>query len=177
MHECLVLTPWMAPHQRVSWQESVALEYQLKADILERYEETISSPSVTMRIPAVARLTGRMSHVKHDVKFSRANVYQRDHYTCQYCGAQPPLEKLNYDHVWPRAKGGKTDWENIVTSCISCNSRKDAKTPEQAGMKLRRKPFRPKSLPMSSILILPKQVPELWVPYLSDRMATIRVVG
>jgi 5-methylcytosine-specific restriction endonuclease McrA len=171
---CLVLTPRMSPHQTIAWQESVCLDYQLKADILERYEETVRSPTVTMRIPAVARLVKTLAHDKQNVKFSRTNVYARDGYRCCYCGKRPPADELNYDHVTPRSKGGKTNWENIVTSCIRCNSKKDNRTPRQAGMKLLKQPQKPKSLPLSSPILLPRDVPSLWVPYLSDRMATLR---
>ena len=173
--ETLVLTPWMAPHQLAKWEESVILVYCDKADVLESYEATVSSPSVTIRIPAVVRLTKRLSHTKTDVKFSRANLYARDRYTCQFCGARPGAKGLNYDHVVPRSKGGPTDWGNIVTSCIACNLRKGNKTLAQSGLTLRRLPVQPKSLPMaSSPVLLPKQVPELWLPYLTDRLATLR---
>jgi 5-methylcytosine-specific restriction endonuclease McrA len=166
------------PHQVISWQESICLEYQNKAEVLERYAETVSSPSLTLRIPAVARLVKRLKTMKDQPKFSRPNVYTRDQYTCQYCGHRKTPEELNYDHVLPRSKGGKTVFENIATSCIHCNSKKDNRTPKQAGMKLLRKPFRPKSLPMTTSLVpLPREVPELWLPYLHDRVAKLQVAG
>jgi 5-methylcytosine-specific restriction endonuclease McrA len=175
---CLVLTPWFAPHQCVPWQKAISMAWTHELNVLEQYAEAASSLSITIRFPAVAQLTKRLVSMKKDLKFSRANVYARDGYRCQYCGAKPPVKGLNYDHVVPRSKGGKTNWENIVTSCLTCNLKKGDKTLAQAGMTLRKKPVRPHSLPMSSSpLTLPAKVPELWLPYLHDRMASIAIAG
>jgi len=165
---CLVLTPWMAPHQTASWQEAVTLVYLKKADALEHYDAHVSSPSMTIQLPAVVRLRKAIVRNKTDVKFSRINVYTRDGFRCQYCGLKRPMKNLNYDHVLPRSQGGKTLWENIVTSCIPCNLKKDCKTPEQAGMHLRKRPVKPKSLPMTGTFIPPADVSELWLPYLEQ---------
>jgi 5-methylcytosine-specific restriction endonuclease McrA len=163
---CLVLTPWMHPHQAVSWQEAVTLVYLKKGDVVEEYDAVISSPSVTIKVPAVVRLKRMLARVKTDVKFSRVNVYTRDGFRCQYCGLQRTMKHLNYDHVVPRSLGGRTTWENIVTSCIKCNLRKDCRTPEQAGMRLLKKPVKPKSLPLSGTFVPPKELPDVWAPYL-----------
>ena len=82
---------------------------------------------------------------KKGVKFSRENVYTRDHGMCQYCSRKIPRTEATYDHVTPRRLGGLTRWENIVIACIECNRDKGGRTPEQAGMKLRQKPVKPKS--------------------------------
>ncbi len=71
---------------------------------------------------------------KKDVKFNRHNVFVRDRHTCQYCGKLFETRDLNLDHVIPRDKGGRTTWENVVTSCIRCNSRKANKLPHEARM-------------------------------------------
>lgn len=163
---CLVLTPWMHPHQTVSWQEAVTLVYLKKGEALENYEATVSSPTTTIQLPAVIRLKAMVARLKSDVKFSRINVYTRDGFRCQYCGNKKTMKSLNYDHVTPRSQGGKTTWDNIVTSCIKCNLHKDCRTPEQAGMKLLKKPVKPKSLPLTGTFILPQHVPDLWKPYL-----------
>ena len=122
--DCLVLTPWMQPHQTVSWQEAVTLVYTKKGQPIEHYDEFVSSPSTTIQLPAVIRLKMMIATMKSDVKFSRINVYTRDGFRCQYCRVKKPMKGLNYDHVIPRAHGGKTSWENIVTSCIACNLKK-----------------------------------------------------
>lgn len=175
MFPCLVLTPSWLPHQVVVWQKAVSMQYTGELDVLEQYEEECRSPSITIRFPCVARLTKRLAHSRNDVKFSRSNLYARDHYECQYCGKRPGPKGLNYDHVIPRSKGGKTDWCNVVASCIPCNLRKGHKSLKQAGMTLRSLPVKPKSLPMSaSPVLLPASVPSLWLPYLSDRITQLQ---
>jgi 5-methylcytosine-specific restriction endonuclease McrA len=77
------------------------------------------------------------------VTFSRRNIFKRDRFTCQYCGAQPGSEELTLDHVIPRSQGGESRWENCVLACLACNTRKADRTPEQASMRLRHKPVKP----------------------------------
>lgn len=171
---CLILTPWFSVHQIRPWQKAIAMQYVGEIDVLERYEEEARSPSITIRFPAVACLVKAMKRDKHDVKFSRPNVYQRDGHRCQFCGGYFDDKHLTYDHVTPRARGGLTTWTNIVTACKPCNTRKGNRTPAQAGMKLLKVPVRPHSLPMRPAMIaLPREVPELWLPYLTDRMSQL----
>lgn len=168
---CLVLTPWMAPHQSIDWQEAVTLVFLGKAELLEHYDATVSSPSVTLHIPAVLRLKKAIARMKKDVKFSRASVYQRDGHRCQYCGEKKATRALTYDHVVPFSRGGPTTWNNIVTSCAACNLRKRNRTPEEAGMKLLSHPVRPNALPLVGLFALPSEVPEQWLPYLGGYAA------
>jgi len=163
----LVLNPYMAPHRICTWFDGICLIVKGSVDVLEEYEETVSSPSVTMQIPAVVRLIRPVATHKKGVKFSRINVFTRDHFTCQYCGTKKGMKDLNYDHVTPRVKGGKTVWENIVTSCYPCNDRKAGRTPQQAGMKLIKQPVRPKVLPLSAPSIPRGNIPEVWAFYLN----------
>jgi 5-methylcytosine-specific restriction endonuclease McrA len=122
---------------------------------------------VTIRIPAVARLRKKLSTHKKGVKFSRINVLTRDGFRCCYCGHKKSARELNYDHVVPRHTGGRTVWENIVTSCYGCNSRKGNRTPEQAGMRMHFQPHRPRTLPMTQpLLVAIDKMPEVWRPYL-----------
>jgi 5-methylcytosine-specific restriction endonuclease McrA len=81
------------------------------------------------------------------VTFSRRNVAKRDHYTCQYCGAQPGALGITIDHVVPRSQGGASSWTNCVAACETCNAQKSDRTPDRAGMKLRRRPVRPEWKP------------------------------
>jgi hypothetical protein len=81
------------------------------------------------------------------------------------------MKDLNLDHVVPRALGGKTTWDNIVTSCFRCNLSKGCKTLEQSGLKLLKRPTKPKTLPISGIFMLPRHVPDLWMPYLGAAAA------
>jgi 5-methylcytosine-specific restriction endonuclease McrA len=171
----LLLTPWMAPHKIISWERAVVLLVLDKIDVLEEYDEPIRSPSRTLRTPAVVRLRKAGAVRKHVVRFSRINVYTRDGFRCQYCGERKEMRDLNYDHVVPRVRGGRTVWENIATSCYACNDRKGSRTPEEAGMTLRRKPFKPSSLPVTpAFRVTRSEMPEVWLPY-CDRLEVERV--
>jgi len=165
----LMLTPWMAPQRVISWQRAVVLLYLGKVEVLEEYDDWLVAPSTAIRTPAVVRLsphvTGGSVSRKNKVRFSRTNVFTRDGFRCQYCGDRKGTDELNYDHVVPRVRGGKTGWENIVTSCYACNDRKGSRTPDQAGMKLLRKPFKPTSLPLAPVLRSGKDVPSAWRVY------------
>ena len=174
MMRTLLLTPWMAPHRVVTWERAVVLVVLGKVDVLEEYDEEIRAPSRSLRTPAVVRL--KKGHAtKQAVRFSRINVYTRDGFRCQYCGEKKGMRDLNYDHVIPRVRGGQTVWENIVTSCYACNDRKGSRTPEEAGMTLRKKPFKPSSLPVAPVLhVARSEMPEVWLPY-CDRLASERV--
>lgn len=103
-----------------------------------------------LRIPSVLLLRHYERIPVRQVKFNRRNIYERDAYKCQYCGGQYGEDDLNLDHVIPRDMGGRTSWENIVTSCVRCNSRKANRMPHQAGMHLTRKPSRPHCRPFVS---------------------------
>jgi 5-methylcytosine-specific restriction endonuclease McrA len=106
-------------------------------------EPFIRTVTFRMRVPEVLTLTHHDRPRHTAVTFCRRNVFKRDHSTCQYCGGRPGTEELTIDHVIPRAQGGLTNWENCVLACVPCNARKANRTPEQAGMKLRRPPVRP----------------------------------
>ena len=172
----LILTPWMTAHRIVPWQKAAFLYVQgrmpgdpnpVKIDVLEVWDEVIRTPRMEFNLPAVVRLTRPVAAYKKGVKFSRINIFTRDSFLCQYCGRHLPMKELNYDHVIPRLQGGKTVWENIVTACYPCNDRKAGRTPEQAGMRLRTRPIRPKTLPMSAPVWPIDRVPALWAPYLN----------
>lgn len=162
----LVLTPWMTPHKIISWERATVLFLLGKVDVVEAYDEEIRSRTVSLPAPSVVRLKRTHPRQRRGVRFSRANVFARDGYRCQYCGIRMPVRELNYDHVIPRVQGGKTTWENIVSSCYPCNDRKGGRTPEEAGMTLLTRPIVPKSLPVApAFREAPLDVPETWIPY------------
>jgi 5-methylcytosine-specific restriction endonuclease McrA len=111
-------------------------------------EPFIQAVTFRMRVPEVVTLTHYDRFRESTVTFSRRNIFKRDHSTCQYCGVRPGSSELTIDHVLPRAQGGVSSWENCVLACVGCNSRKANRTPEQAHMKLRKKPVRPEWKPM-----------------------------
>jgi len=114
-------------------------------------EESLGTVSFRMRIPRVILLQVFDRLPKKEVKFTRHNIFERDGNTCQYCGRIFDRRDLNLDHVVPRDHGGPTQWDNIVCSCIPCNTRKANRTPAEAGMRLIRKPKRPKWRPFVQV--------------------------
>jgi 5-methylcytosine-specific restriction endonuclease McrA len=139
----------------------------------ESDEETILSTSGAVRLPRVIVLTLFDRLPKRHVRYSRNNIFTRDDYTCQYCGDQPPRSQLNLDHVIPRAQGGRTTWENIVASCVSCNRRKGGRTPAQAKLRLRSAPVRPRWTPLLNVAPSGPGYTE-WTPFLGSYLGTGR---
>ncbi len=127
--------------------------------------EMVHTPTRTIRLPRVILLTFFDKLPCKELKLTRNNVFERDRNTCQYCSKTMQREHLNLDHVIPRDHGGKTTWENIVCSCIKCNTRKANRLPHEANMRLIRKPSRPKWRPVIS-LVLGKQNREIWKDFL-----------
>ena len=115
------------------------------------HPDCVHTISFRMRIPRVILLLLFDRLPKKEVKFTRHNIFERDRNTCQYCGESFERKDLNLDHVIPRDRGGPTTWENIVCSCVPCNTRKANQTPAEAGMRLVRKPKRPKWRPFVQI--------------------------
>ena len=111
-------------------------------------EPFIQAVTFRLRVPEVLSLTRYDRPRETAVTFSRRNIFKRDHGTCQYCGVRPGSPELTIDHVLPRAQGGVSRWDNCVLACVECNSRKANRTPDQAGMKLRRPPIRPHWRPL-----------------------------
>ena len=157
----LVLNRHYQPVQVTSVRRALTMVYMGAARALDRQyrqfdfpswaalaaevgDETIGTPSRRIVIPRVVVLQAYDRVPVGRIRFSRHNIFARDDHTCQYCGARLPRRDLNLDHVVPRSKGGKTNWENVVTSCIECNFKKGGRTPDEAGMRLVRAPHRPR---------------------------------
>jgi 5-methylcytosine-specific restriction endonuclease McrA len=112
-----------------------------KAEVLREYENPIMTTVGNFIRPLIIRLLKYIKfRRKRDIKISRARIYQRDKYVCVYCGGN---KKLTIDHVIPKSRGGENSWENMVTCCFDCNSRKGNKTAKEANMTLRVKPYEP----------------------------------
>tara|TARA_R100000027_G_scaffold22267_2_gene16137 strand:- start:1469 stop:2134 length:666 start_codon:yes stop_codon:yes gene_type:complete len=128
-------------------------------------EASIRSVRLNLRVPQILLLRDFDRVPIQDTKLNRKNIFERDDYRCQYCGDIFSEAKLNLDHVIPRDRGGRTSWENLVTSCIECNSRKANRLPHQAGLALRRQPVRPKHRPFLSVLHRSGSK-EVWKPFI-----------
>jgi 5-methylcytosine-specific restriction endonuclease McrA len=139
-------------HDFASWHEFSQREPEA---------EMVNTISFKIRIPRVIVLMLFDRMPKKEVKFTRHNIFERDKNTCQYCGKVFDRRDLNLDHVIPRDKGGATTWENIVCSCIACNTRKGNRLTHQVNMHLIKKPVRPKWRPFVHITF-DSQVHDSW---------------
>jgi 5-methylcytosine-specific restriction endonuclease McrA len=169
--ETLVLTPSYEPLARVGWQRALLLLWQGKVEVVEEYEDKlIRSVTLELRMPSVIRYLRMTKRGVPGLKFSRDNVYLRDRGSCQYCGRKVSRMEATYDHVLPRAQGGRTCWENIVIACVPCNQRKGCRTPQVAGMALRSTPVKPTRLPGAGQLTFAwdKGMPLSWRKFLRD---------
>jgi|TARA_B100000282_G_scaffold135365_1_gene96951 5-methylcytosine-specific restriction endonuclease McrA len=97
-----------------------------------------------IKIPSVIVLHTYVRKFPFKLSCNRKNVFWRDNYHCQYCGGEFKINDLTMDHVNPKSKGGEKSWENIVTSCKCCNSKKRDRTPKEAKMPLIKKPYSPR---------------------------------
>jgi 5-methylcytosine-specific restriction endonuclease McrA len=131
-----------------------------------RDAEAVGTPGGRIRIPRVIALVAFDRLPKRHVRFSRINLMARDNFQCQYCGRRPHRAELNLDHVVPRSLGGRSTWENVVTSCVDCNRRKGGRTPRQAHLKLLKKPERPRWTPLANLMWSSVRYQE-WRPFLS----------
>ena len=127
------------PLSVINWQHAIKLVFLGRVHVLETYPDWIlHSEKLAINVPSVC-VTKDYFHYKKHVKFSRYNMYLRDLFQCQYCQDVFDYDELTIDHVIPRARGGKTNWENAVTACKSCNHKKG----DSIVMKPLRAPYRP----------------------------------
>jgi len=126
-------------------------EVSLARERFEGAHDWIRTVRFEIAVPRIIRLLGYDRLPEQTVKLNRRNLFARDRNMCQYCGRHFPTSELSIDHVVPRTAGGGDSWENLVCACIRCNARKGGRTPEQASMRLTRKPERPKRNPLISL--------------------------
>ena len=148
----LVLNATFEPLSVVSVRRAVVLLLKEKAEIVEAAEAELRSEQLTIPTPLVIRLVYYVRiPYRVSIPLTRRTVLARDHYTCQYCGEQPPRKELTVDHILPRSRGGHTTWDNVVTACQRCNGRKGNRTPEEANLKMRSKPTQPRYVALAMI--------------------------
>jgi 5-methylcytosine-specific restriction endonuclease McrA len=146
------------------WQEAIKAAFLERVMVLAEYDAVAHSPSVEIRIPSVVVLREFVKPAR-STAFTRFNLFLRDEFTCQYCGAR---DHMTFDHVLPRSKGGRTTWDNVVAACGPCNLRKGSRTLKQLGMHLRRKPCRPTPEQLQNVgrKFPPNHLHDSWMDYL-----------
>jgi 5-methylcytosine-specific restriction endonuclease McrA len=153
-----------------SWTEIARLQKNFEPDA----HAWIRTPTLEIAVPKIIRLLGFDRFPDKHIKLNRRNLYARDANRCQYCGKLYSTRELTIDHVVPRVQGGEHTWANLVCACVKCNARKGGRTPEQAHMKLRRKPLRPKRNPAITIK-LGHQKYSSWKAFLDEAYWTVEL--
>lgn len=162
----LVLNQGYEPIRVVNWQRAITMVWLEKASVLTEYEEAVHSKHLSWAVPAVIWLRSKAKRFVPEVKLTRHYVYARDGWRCQYCGKQFPASALTFDHVLPRARGGKTSWGNVVTCCTPCNQKKGDLLLKDSGLTLLRKPGKPRWMPALLVKSLSdRSIPAQWHDY------------
>jgi 5-methylcytosine-specific restriction endonuclease McrA len=146
------------------WQEAIKAAFLDRVVVIAEYDTTVRSPSIEIPLPSVVVLKEYVRPAR-TAAFTRFNLFLRDEFTCQYCGAK---DGLTFDHVLPRSRGGRTTWANVVAACGPCNLRKGSKTLKQAGMSLRRTPARPSPDQLQNVgrKFPPNHLHDSWMDFL-----------
>ena len=150
-----------------SWQDSIKSVYLDRVSIVSYYDRVIRSPSFSMKLPSVIALKSFVKPLSNP-NFTRFNVFLRDKFTCQYCVKSFKVEHLTFDHVIPRSLGGKTTWDNVVTSCRRCNTFKGNKLVNKTNLKLNKQPYIPNNYELKEIgkLFPPNFLHKSWNDFL-----------
>ena len=146
------------------WQTAVKAMFLDRVDVVAHYEREVRSPTARLQLPSVIALKQYVRPSAHPA-FTRFNLFLRDGFMCQYCGAKGDL---TFDHVVPRARGGVTSWENVVAACSPCNLRKGSRSMRNAGMTLRRPPCQPSTEMLRNVgrKFPPNHLHESWLDFL-----------
>jgi len=160
----LVLNQSYEPLNVCRARRAVVLVYRGKAELLENGSGFIHSANLIFPLPSVIRLAYMIKRPRPQPKLTRIEVFNRDKYTCQYCGKE--IHQLTLDHVIPRYLSGEHIWENLVSACIACNRRKAGRTPKQAGMRLLRRPTPPRGNLFLNMPYHYRQAQSQWQKYL-----------
>lgn len=140
MDRVLVLNSDYTPINVTSLVRGFILVDKGKAEVLKTGTTPIISGDKKYDRPLIIRL---LSYVRFRIKSLRINrqrIFKRDNFRCAYCDSQ---KNLTIDHILPKSRGGDNSWINLITCCRNCNRYKDNKTPEEAGLKLKIKPYEP----------------------------------
>ncbi|MCZ4273955.1 HNH endonuclease [Maritalea porphyrae] len=147
-----------------SWQDAIKAVCLDRVNIVNEYDRVIKSPSFEMKLPSVVALKSYIKPASNPA-FTRFNLFLRDRFECQYCGSK---HDLTFDHLIPRARGGRTTWQNVVAACSPCNLRKADKMPRDIGMWPSQTPFQPTvyDLQANGRKFPPNHLHESWMDYL-----------
>lgn len=161
----LLLNSTYQPIAFISERKAFKLFVKEKVEVMSSWDKFAHWGRGKMKIPSIIRLKYYVRWIPSRARFNRLALFKRDNGTCQYCGKRFGISDLTVDHIVPSSRGGKTTWQNCITSCYSCNNKKSDKTPEEADMVLLSKPTPPKMRLISEYWQISKHHPD-WDIYL-----------
>jgi 5-methylcytosine-specific restriction endonuclease McrA len=160
------------PVKIISWQKAMVLFLSNRAELVDAYDDKlIRTVSKSFKLPKVLRLF-QPHKLCRNVKFTRMNVFYRDNFQCQYCSIKLPANELTFDHVTPVSQNGKTNWDNVVTCCRDCNTKKGSKTLLDANMRLLKVPKKPRWSPELCLRLLDNDPIEWWDFFPEKKLAS-----
>lgn len=162
MEKVLLLNASYEPLNVCSWKRAIVLLMKGKAEEIEHNGHLINK---SIPAPTVIRLIHYVAVPYKELPFNRKNIIHRDNHTCQYCGKKS--SDLSVDHIIPRSRGGKSSWENVITACVKCNTKKADRTPLEAGMRMLKKPVKPVNYIHFELTKLSANAFDLWGKYLA----------
>lgn len=136
----IVLNADYSPINVTTFKKGFKLVYKGKAEVLDTYDDLVATFTKKVLRPRVIRLLNFVNLPYRKLAPTKNNIFRRDGFECGYCLSK---EDLTLDHIMPRSRGGGDTWSNLVTCCKRCNAIKDNKTPEEAGMVLKKRTFAP----------------------------------
>jgi 5-methylcytosine-specific restriction endonuclease McrA len=138
----LVLNQTYEPLHICDVKRAIVLILEDKATLVKSFDhQVLNTVQTHFAIPSVIRINKYVRVDHWEAVLNKANIFRRDNFTCQYCGAQNV--PLTIDHIVPKVHGGKDTWTNLVTACIACNNKKGNRALAETGMVLRTKPIKP----------------------------------
>ena len=158
MDKVLVLNADYTPLNVVTVRKGFVLVIKGKAEVVKQDARKLTTSVAEFVKPLIIRLYNYVKFKSRGLRLNRKRVYKRDNFQCVYCGSE---KNLTLDHIIPRSRGGKNSWTNLVTCCQSCNLKKADRTPDEAGMKMKMKPYEPTVF--SSVISA--DVEDLWSQY------------
>lgn len=153
-----------------TWSDIAELQREFEPD----QHDWVRTTRFTIAVPKIIRVLDYDRRPRRAVKLNRRNIYARDLNRCQYCGRSFPTPELTLDHVNPRVQGGEDAWDNLVCACVKCNARKGGRTPRQAGMRLIRRPIRPRRNPAITVRLGSGKY-DSWKAFLDEAYWTIEL--
>lgn len=160
--QVLVLNQNYEPMTITNAKKAIILVYLGKAEMIEKNNALVRSVRTSIPLPSIVRLTRYINVPRKRIILSRKNIIKRDNHQCQYCGTRNG--PVTIDHVIPRDRGGEDTWENLVCACVKCNNKKGNRMPEEARMKLAKKPQRPNYIFFIRYFV--GTIDSRWEPYL-----------